>query len=174
MLQHPVFKDSKNYHNLFKKTLDACAKTNLQTYIIYPNYDPGYKSIIQLINQYKRRKIKFTVFKNINREKFLILLVNSCTFVGNSSAGILESPSLKIGTVNIGDRQNFREQNKNIYNSKYNTSDIYNKILLAIKNKSKFINIKNVHGDGKSSRRIAKVLEKIKIEKEILNKNTTY
>ncbi len=173
VLQHPVFKDSKNYYNLFKKTLDACAKINLQTYIVYPNYDPGYKSIIKLINQYKKKN-KFTVFKNINRKKFLILVANSCAFIGNSSSGILESPSLKIGTVNIGDRQNFREQNKNIFNSKYNTNEIYNKILLAIKNKSKFLNIKNIHGDGNSSKRIAKILKKIQINKEIINKDTTY
>ena len=46
-------------------------------------------------------------------------MANSCALVGNSSAGILETPSLKVGAVNIGDRQNYREQNKNIFNASY-------------------------------------------------------
>ena len=55
-----------------------------------------------------------------------------------------------------------------------NTNDIFNKINLAIKNKSKFLNITNIHGDGNSSRRIANVLKNIKINEDLLNKNTTY
>ena len=78
ILQHSVFKDSKNYYNLFLKTLEACAKTNLQTFIIYPNYDPGYKSIIELIKKYNKKNSKFSVFKNINRDNFLSLVANSC------------------------------------------------------------------------------------------------
>ena len=101
-------------------------------------------------------------------------MANSCALVGNSSAGILETPSLKVGAVNIGDRQNYREQNKNIFNASYNTNDIFNKINLAIKNKNKFLNITNIHGDGNSSRRIANVLKNIKIDEDLLNKNTTY
>ena len=106
--------------------------------------------------------------------KYLILTTNACALVGNSSSGILESPSLKVGTVNIGDRQNYREQNKNIYNANYNHIEILKKINLAKKNKNKFLKIKNIHGDGNSSKRIAKVLQNIRINSDIFNKNTTY
>lgn len=173
VLQHPVFKDSKDYYKIFKKTLEACSKTKLKTYIIYPNYDPGYKSIIKLIQKYKK-KVNFIVFKNINREKYLILVTHSSALIGNSSSGILESPSLRVGTINIGDRQNFREQNKNIYNVGYNNKEILKKINIAIRNKNKFLKIKNIHGDGYSSKRIAKVLQNIKIDNDLYNKNTTY
>lgn len=172
ILQHPVFKDQKNYYKLFEKTLKACAKINLKKYIIYPNYDPGYKLIIKRLN--KLDKKKFSIFKNIDRQNFLTLVSNSSALVGNSSAGILESPSLKIGVVNIGDRQNLREQNKNIFNAKYDVLDIYKKLIKAIKIKGKINNIKNIHGDGKSSQRIFKVLKSIKISKNLLTKKTTY
>ena len=105
---------------------------------------------------------------------FLPLVSNSSALVGNSSAGILESPSLKIGVVNIGDRQNLREQNKNIFNAKYDVLDIHKKLIKAIKIKNKINNIKNIHGDGKSSQRIFKVLKNIKISKNLLTKKTTY
>ena len=66
----------------------------------------------------------------------------------------MESPSLKIGVVNIGDRQNLKEQNKNIFNAKYDVLDILKKLIKAIKIKNKINNIKNIHGDGKSSKNI--------------------
>ena len=79
-----------------------------------------------------------------------------------------------MGVVNIGDRQNYREQNNNIFNAKYNIKDIYSKILKAINIKNKIGNIKNIHGDGLSSKRIYRILKKININKKLLTKNTTY
>jgi len=172
VLQHSVFKDQKNYEYLFKETLEACKKINYKIYIIYPNYDPGYNFIINQIKKIKNKN--FLIFKNINRQDFLTLVYNSQALVGNSSAGILESASLKIGVVNIGDRQKNREQNKNIFNANYKSSDIFNKIKKAIKFKSNNSKIKNVHGDGKSSEKIFKILKNIKITENLLSKDTTY
>ena len=172
ILQHPVFKNQKKYYKLYKKTLLASQKFNCKKYIIYPNYDPGYKSIIKLINRLKDKN--FEIFKHINRQEFLSLVSHSKALIGNSSSGLLESASLRIGVVNIGDRQNFRERNINVFDSKYETKDIYNKIKLAIKIKKHIKKIKNIHGDGNSSKRIYKILKKIKIDENLLNKNTTY
>ena len=120
------------------KTLKACSKLNLKKYIIYPNYDPGY---LFIINSIKRLKIKFIFFKNIDRQDFLKLVINAQALIGNSSAGILESPSLG-GCSKHRDGQNYREQNNNIFNAKYNIKDIYSKILKAINIKNKIGNIK--------------------------------
>ncbi len=173
LLQHPVFKNQNEYLNLFKKTIKACNKFNKKIFIIYPNYDPGYKPIIKFLENQKNKK-QFIIIRNLERKKFLALVLNCSCFVGNSSAGLLESPSLKVPVVNIGDRQIYREQNHNIVNSKYMTSDIYRKIKKAQKMKDKLNNIRNIHGDGKSSMRIYKVLKKIKLNKFFLNKDTTY
>ncbi len=172
LLQHSVFKDQKNSNKIFNKTLEACKKFNCKIYIIYPNYDPGYKEIINVIKKKKSKRIK--IFKNLNRQNFLTLAAHSSVLVGNSSSGILESPSLKIPVVNIGDRQAFREQNINIFNANYDEKDIFLKIKKALSIKNKIKNVKNLHGDGKSSKRILKILKNIKIDKFILNKNTTY
>ncbi len=172
ILQHPVFKDQYNYKKIFEKTLLACKKFNYKKYIIYPNYDPGYKLIIKTIKKFKKNN--FFIFKNIERQNFLTLVAHSQALVGNSSAGLLESPSLRIGVVNIGDRQNLRERNKNVYNAEYSEKDIYEKIKKASKIKNTLRNIKNIHGDGKSAVRIYKILKKIKNSKNLLAKDTTY
>jgi UDP-hydrolysing UDP-N-acetyl-D-glucosamine 2-epimerase len=172
ILQHPVFKDQNNYHKIFDQTLKACAKFDYKKYIIYPNYDPGYHLIIKKIKKLKNKN--FLTFKNLDRENFLTLAAHSQCLIGNSSAGLLESPSLKIGVVNIGDRQNFRERNLNVFNAKHNYRDIALKIQKAVNIKNKLNNLKNIHGDGKSSKRIYKILKQIKITQELLIKDTTY
>ncbi len=172
ILQHPVFKDQDKYKKIFNETLKACEKFKIKKYIIYPNYDPGYHLIIKNLRKIKDKN--FHIFKNLDRDSFLTLVAHSQCLIGNSSAGLLESPSLKVGAVNIGDRQNFREKCSNVFNAKYNSKDIVIKIKKAIDAKSKFSNIKNIHGDGKSSMRIYKILKKLKLTKSLLNKNTTY
>ena len=64
--------------------------------------------------------------------------------VGNSSSGVLETPSLKVPTVNIGNRQNGRIISKNIINSNYEVKQIANSIKKALEmNKTKLKNIKD-------------------------------
>ena len=172
ILQHSVFKDQNKYQKLFNETLKACEKFNIKKYIIYPNYDPGYHLIINNLKKLKDKN--FYIFKNLDRQDFLTMVAHSQCLVGNSSSGLLESPSLKIGVVNIGDRQNLREKSMNIFDAKYDYKDITLKIKKAIKVKNNLHNIKNIHGDGNSSIRIYKILKKLRITKSLLNKNTTY
>lgn len=172
ILQHPVFKDQKKYLYIFKKTIKACLRLEYKIYIIYPNYDPGYKAIITFLKKIKNKKI--IIFKNLERQKFLSLILHSLALIGNSSSGILESPSLKVPVVNIGDRQSYRELNKNILNANYSTNDIFEKIKLALNLKNKLNKIKNIHGDGKSSLRIYKIIKNLKVNEFLLNKDTTY
>jgi UDP-hydrolysing UDP-N-acetyl-D-glucosamine 2-epimerase len=171
ILQHSVFKDKLNYGKFFERTIKACLHFKYKIYLIYPNYDPGYKCIINVLKKYKD---KIRVFRHLNRKDFLKLIYYSKSFIGNSSAGILETPSLNVPTVNIGDRQDQREQNKNIFNCGYSVKNIKKKIkesILYSKNKKKIINI---HGNGKSSIRIFNFINKISNKKKFLDKKTTY
>ena len=61
--------------------------------------------------------------------------------IGNSSSGILEAPSLKIPTLNIGGRQDGRLRAPSILDCSYSKSEIKQKIkkILKFKNKKKFI-----------------------------------
>jgi UDP-hydrolysing UDP-N-acetyl-D-glucosamine 2-epimerase len=173
ILQHSVYENKNKYETIFEKSLKAAIKTNLKIFIIYPNYDPGYKLIIKKIKQYKKLNKNIYIFKHLEREQFLKLALHSQCLIGNSSSGILESSSLKIGVVNIGNRQQGREQNRNIINSNYSEKSIYESIKKAILIKKRISNIKNIHGDGKSSPRIINILAKIN-KKKFLIKKTTY
>lgn len=77
-------------------------------------------------------------YENLNVDSFLYLVKNSIALIGNSSSGIIETPSLGRYTINIGDRQKGR-----VYgNSVVNVTCDRNEISLAM-NKIRKKNDKN-------------------------------
>ena len=69
---------------------------------------------------------------------FLSMLKNVDFIIGNSSSGILEAPIFKIGSINIGNRQQGRNRTKSIIDCKCNSKQIYNSINTVYS--SRFIN----------------------------------
>ena len=88
---------------------------------------------------------------------------------GNSSSGIIEAPSLRIPTLNIGNRQKGREQSNSIYNCQGEKKEIQESLLKILKKNKKKINFSNPYDKKNTSKNITKVLEKINYS-GILNK----
>lgn len=82
-------------------------------------------------------------FINLRSEEFHKLLYNATCFVGNSSSGIIEAPSLNVFTVNIGDRQKGRIRGNSIIDVKCKKDDIVKGIYEANDMKDKNIKIIN-------------------------------
>ena len=81
----------------------------------------------------------------------------SSVVIGNSSSGILETPSLGIPTINIGNRQKGRIISKNIINSNYETKHIIKNIRkAALFNKKKLLKIGSPFYKKGSPKQIAK------------------
>ena len=80
------------------------------------------------------QKIIVSYFYSLGQNAYSVLNNIDCV-LGNSSSGILEAPSFKIGTININ-RQHGRVQAKSVINSNLN---IYN-IKTAIKSLTKSLN----------------------------------
>ena len=107
---------------------------------------------------------RINIHKNLDRNAFLKLLNNTSIIVGNSSCGIIEAPSFKIPTINIGSRQNDRPRAKSIIDTDYNKKNIISSIKFAFHNKKfkqQLIKTKNVFYKKNSGYLICKVLNKI-------------
>jgi len=105
---------------------------------------------------------------SMGRQRYLNAMKYVDAVVGNSSSGIYEAPSFKIPTVNIGDRQQGRQQAASVLNCPPEASRIYRTILAAYKKDcSKVI---NPYGDGRSAPRILRVIKKIRNLKKLLKK----
>ena len=79
----------------------------MENFFVYPSADLGGKSIICEIDNYVR-KIIFYKFKSLNQKDYFSFVKNCDVVIGNSLSGIIEVPSIKVGVVNIGDRQRGR------------------------------------------------------------------
>ena len=87
------------------------------------NSDTGSDKIQKIIknfvdkNNYKR-------FLSLKNYEYFSLLKNSQGLIGNSSSGVIEVPSLKIPTINIGNRQLGRVKGTTIIDCSADTEDI--------------------------------------------------
>jgi GDP/UDP-N,N'-diacetylbacillosamine 2-epimerase (hydrolysing) len=126
-----------------------------------------------MIDNYTKKNPKRSVsFISMGQLRYLSTLQYMDAMVGNSSSGLIEAPSFKIGTINIGDRQKGRikassvidcDPKKNLITSAF--TKLYSKDF--IRNLQNSINL---YGDGHSSQ---KIIDKIKMTdlKTILKKS---
>ena len=91
--------------------------------------------------------------------------------IGNSSSGVIEMPSFKKGTINIGERQKGRIKAKSVLNVDFNEKKIREKMRYSYSKKFNIVlrTVKNPYDQGNSSDKIIKILKKIDLN-NILNK----
>jgi GDP/UDP-N,N'-diacetylbacillosamine 2-epimerase (hydrolysing) len=80
--------------------------------------------------------------------------------VGNSSSGLTEAPSFRIGTVNIGDRQRGRLKAVSVIDCEPDRESIGAALeqLYSPAFQAKLAGVRNPYGEGGASERIAAVL----------------
>lgn len=142
---------------------------------ILPNNDPGSSFIREKL--LKEKNEKNLIFENFDRLDFLTIMKNSIAIIGNSSSGIIEAPSFKLPTVNIGRRQNKRFRAKNVIDVKdFNKGKILKAIKLANSEnfKKSLSKVINPYGNGRSSAKIVDELIKMNKNESLLTKTLTY
>ena len=98
------------------------------------------------------------LFPSLNFERFLTLLKNAKSIIGNSSAGVREAPFYGVPTINIGTRQNNRiAKLDSIINVTYEESEIAKAIDMISSKNIKFNPIEHF-GSGNSDRLFKKLL----------------
>lgn len=172
VLQHTVTTELDTIEQNIQKTLDAIKELNIQAILIHGNADAGSRKISQII---KNSKIK--QYSTLNFEDYVNLLMNSSVLVGNSSSGIMEAPFLHIPSINIGSRQSRRLHAKSVIDVDYNKDQIKKAIKKSIYDKSflkKCKTSKSLYGEGKTSKKIIKILEEINLKKISIQKQIYY
>lgn len=169
---HPTTEEINRAGEQMQIVLNAIKRFNLQTVIIYPNTDPGSDQIVEIINHEKGNS-QFRIYKNLDFDTFVSLEKEVDVWVGNSSAGVVESASFKTPVINVGNRQEGRERGNNVIDAGYDEDEIYKVIEKSLFDKDYINSLKNCAnpwGDGKATQKILKTLEEIKIDKKLLNK----
>jgi GDP/UDP-N,N'-diacetylbacillosamine 2-epimerase (hydrolysing) len=158
---HPVTLE-KGLAEIHAKELLKSLKKLKNTNLIFtmPNADADGNKIMQLIEDFVSKHNNAAVYKSLGQLLYLSCLAHMDGVVGNSSSGLTEAPSFKIGTINIGNRQKGRIQATSVINCEAESSSISNAIntLYSTPFQENLKLVKNPYGEGGAS---AKIVSKI-------------
>lgn len=176
VIQHPLSSEWLDSGAHMTETMEALKQLGLQTFVSYPNSDPGSNQIIQVIEGY-RAENRVHIFKNVPDVPFINLLRNATVLVGNSSLGLLEAPFLKLPVVNAGNRQTARHHSENVFFVPADRDAIKTQIKDIMENdvtREAVRNCGNPFGDGHTGERVAELLASTPVDARLLNKDLTY
>jgi len=128
------------------------------------NSDTGGRIINRMIDDFVLKHPNSSIaFTSLGQLRYLSLMRYVDAVVGNSSSGIVEAPSFKIGTINIGNRQLGRIRPASVIDCNTTTESIRNAFLTLNSPgfKKGLSEIVNPYGDGNSSKEIVRILKKI-------------
>ena len=162
---HPVTLENSTAQEQFKELLDAIDELE-DTNIIFTkaNSDTDGRVINQMIDEYvTKNSHKSIVFTSLGQLRYLSALQYVDAVVGNSSSGLAEAPSFKIGTINIGDRQKGRIKASSVIDCEPNKDSILNSFekLYSKEFQETLKTTINPYGDGYASKKIVEILKSV-------------
>ena len=136
---HPVTLE-KNKSKFQIKNLIKFLNTlkNMEIIITSPNIDNESNILKKEFLKFQKKKGVY-FFNSLGNKAYISLMKIAYFVIGNSSSGVLETPSFGTPTINIGNRQKGRIISKNIINSDYDYKSLY-KAFQKMKKKQKITN----------------------------------
>ena len=165
---HPETLENISVLSQFQHILNVVDRLK-DTNIIFTkaNADTGGKIINKMIDEYvDAKKEKAIVFTSLGQLRYLSALQYVDAVVGNSSSGLLEVPSFKIATINIGDRQKGRMSAKSIINTTFEELSIKNAFdkVYSTEFQATLRDVKNPYGDGGASKKIKDIIKSFHLD----------
>ena len=122
---HPETIDSNSYKKDLLEIFSSLKKlNNCSIFFTSPNNDANSLEIIKMIKEFIRKKNNCYFFESLGRLNYFSMLRNIDCVIGNSSSGIIETPSFKVPSINIGNRQKGRSSTTWTINCKANSKYI--------------------------------------------------
>lgn len=165
---HPVTLGTRSAELDIKDFLTALEQCrNIRVVFTMPNSDAGSSIIMDSINEFvNRNPNRSRVYKSLGVRRYLSVMRCVGAVVGNSSSGIVETPSFGIPTLNIGDRQKGRLQADSIVNCEPDKNSIVAglKKILSSEVQSKAKQTINPYEQSDSSKRIFDIISTYPLE----------
>lgn len=174
---HPVTLEENTSERQIQELLKAIeSQTEMEFIFTKANADPGGYIINKMIENYAKSHSNSILVDSLGNVRYLSAVKNSLMVIGNSSSGIIEVPSFRIPTINIGDRQKGRIQAKSIINCEPIQREIEEAISKAQTSQflSQILDIDNPYGDGNTSEKIINILIEELICKKLELKKAFY
>lgn len=155
--QHPVGPSPQSAARELEMILRACRVADAQIVINTPNSDPGSSGPLRVWEEAD----EVVRVRNLDQEAWVALLKRCNLLVGNSSAGLLETPFLGIPAVNVGARQRGRRHAGNVLFVEPEEESIRQAVVRALGDADYRAMVRGLacpFGDGHAAERIVEVL----------------
>jgi len=166
---HPVTLEHSTAKEQFQNLLNALDELqNARIVFTKPNADTEGRVIIKMIDDYvSQNSRESAAFISLGQLRYLSALQFVDGVVGNSSSGLAEAPTFKIGTINIGDRQRGRIKADSVINCEPTKESILMALekLYSKEFQKKLKGVRNPYGEGGAAEKIKNIIK----EKDISN-----
>lgn len=131
-----------------------------------PNADTDGRVMVKLVEQFVAQHPNARAYISLGQLRYLSCIALVDGVVGNSSSGLLEVPSFRKGTINIGDRQRGRLQAASVINCEPTRQSISTALgrLFSADFKVNLNQVSNPYGGGGASEKVVKILKQYKFD----------
>jgi UDP-hydrolysing UDP-N-acetyl-D-glucosamine 2-epimerase len=165
---HPVTLDADGGRKALQNLLVALAQfPDYQILITYPNADTFGRELVNLLETFSDgQSSRVYLTQSMGQKRYLSAMKHCAAVIGNSSSGIIEAPSFKVPSVNIGSRQKGRLQAVSTVNCDETTDAIVTAMHYALSQPfaQQCCKSINPYGDGETSERITETLIKYPLQ----------
>jgi len=146
--------------------------TNYQLLTTAANIDHGGVEINRLLEQMAQDFSNIKYIRSLGQQKYYSVLKYADFMLGNSSSGLVEAQSFNLPVINVGNRQEGRMTNPNVYQCSLELDEILQGVKYVITDdfKHKYFHKSNIYGDGNACDKIMDYLEKVDFSKLIFKK----
>ena len=170
---HPVTLGNLSSEFQIKELLRALVEVTDTTLIFtMPNADSDHNVIFESIRDFVATRPNSYAFDSLGQELYLSCLAQVNGVIGNSSSGLTEAPTFRIGTINIGDRQMGRIKAASVIDCEPTAEKILQALskLQSEEFISSLAKVDNPYGDGGASESIFQTLKFTNLE-SLVKKN---
>jgi GDP/UDP-N,N'-diacetylbacillosamine 2-epimerase (hydrolysing) len=163
----PATLDKESAESQFAELL-AALELLKDTRLIFtmPNADPGGGALLEMVEQFVARNENARASTSLGQLLYLSCMRHVDGVVGNSSSGLCEAPSLRTGTINIGDRQRGRLKAASVIDCPADRKTIAAALqrLYSAEFQEMLTNVRNPYGESAASGKIVPILQTYPLE----------
>lgn len=163
---HPVTLETAAVTQM-QELLDALNSLHDTTLIFtMPNADTDGRRLIRMIEQFVATHKNARAYPSLGQLRYLSCLAQVDAVIGNSSSGLLEMPSFKKGTINIGDRQSGRPKAASVIDCDPTREAIQSALtrLYSPAFQASLQKVKNPYGEGGASQTIIETIKRLPLD----------
>ena len=131
-----------------------------------PNADSDGRALIKMVQQFVSSHPNARAYSSLGQLRYLSCIAQVDGVVGNSSSGLMEAPSFKKGTINIGDRQLGRLQAASVINCEPTSTSIESALLKLYSTdfQETLPYVVNPYGEGGAASKVVDILKRCTLD----------